>query len=171
VIPKNLNVNFGITEMIRAAGQNPGTSYLQVQRAEAEGEVATRLELPVGTPVIVVERVRTANGRPVVYSTDTFSQSLVGDADLDKGQLLNRSLYEILETDYGLVIEYGIAQVLPCKATRYIAKRLSIPVGSSLLFLRQTDYSPADRPVLHSLEYHLPDAFDFIIVRRGPAKL
>ena len=34
----------------------------------------------------------------------------------------------------------------------------------------QTDYTPHDEPILYSCEYHLPDAFDFIVVRRGPRK-
>ena len=40
-----------------------------------------------------------------------------------------------------------------------------------VLFIVQTDYSAGDEPLLYSCEYHLPDAFDFVVWRRGPAKL
>ena len=30
--------------------------------------------------------------------------------------------------------------------------------------------APTDEPVLYSREYHLPDAFDFMIWRRGPTR-
>ena len=43
--------------------------------------------------------------------------------------------------------------------------------GAMVLYLVQTDYTSADEPLLYSREYHLPDAFDFIIWRRGPARL
>ena len=67
-ILKNLNFNFGITEMINSAGLTSGTSHLAVQTETADEEKAEQLRVPQGTPLITVERVRTADGRPVVYS-------------------------------------------------------------------------------------------------------
>jgi len=69
------------------------------------------------------------------------------------------------------VIEYGVARVLPVSATPQVAQSLQVPVGSVLLCLLQTDYTAGDEPVLYSCEYHLPDAFDFIIMRKGPRKM
>ncbi|NJN44240.1 MAG: UTRA domain-containing protein, partial [Anaerolineae bacterium] len=51
------------------------------------------------------------------------------------------------------------------------AEKLKIPKGTLLLSITQLDYAPGDQPVLYSQEYHLPDAFDFVIWRRGPTKL
>src|SRR6188472_1104220 len=67
-ILKNLNFNFGITEMIESAGLEAGTSHLALTQEIADEEKAEQLRVSVGTPLITVERVRTANGRPVVYS-------------------------------------------------------------------------------------------------------
>src|SRR5262245_51547167 len=71
-ILKNLNFNFGITEMIESAGFQPGTSLLEIKKENANAEQAEQLRVPVGTHLITVERVRTADGRPVVYSLDTI---------------------------------------------------------------------------------------------------
>src|SRR5919199_1987218 len=70
-ILKNLNVNYGITEMIQLAGLHPGTSHIAVHHDEADEESASQLAIPVHSPVITLERVRTANDKPVVYSLDT----------------------------------------------------------------------------------------------------
>src|ERR1044072_6318178 len=71
-IIKNLNFNFGITEMIESAGLKPGTSDLSFRKDTADEEKAKQLAVPVGSPLITFERGRTANGRPVGFSLDTM---------------------------------------------------------------------------------------------------
>src|ERR1044071_2758103 len=66
-IIKNLNFNFGLTEMIESAGLKPGTSNLSFRKETADEEKAKQLAVSVGTALITFERIRTANGRPVVY--------------------------------------------------------------------------------------------------------
>ena len=170
-ILKNLNLNFGITEMIESAGLKPGTTHLTIQHEAAADEIADQLRIPIGAPLLTVERVRTANGRPVVYSFDTLAESLLRGANFNSNRLLTESIYNILQTELGQTIEYGIARILPAIAPDPIAKKLDLPRGAMVLYIAQTDYSPADEPLLYSQEYHLPDAFDFIIWRRGPTKL
>src|ERR1043165_3592936 len=170
-ILKNLNFNFGITEMIESAGLKSGTSHLAVQRETADEEKAEQLHVPVGTPLITIERVRTADGRPVVYSLDTFTESLIQRAEFDPQLLLTESIYNILQTSLGEVIEYGIARLLPVAAPRHVAEKLGLPPEALTLYIVQTDYSSGDEPLVYSCEYHLPDAFDFMVWRRGPTRL
>jgi GntR family transcriptional regulator len=170
-ILKNLNLNFGITEMIESAGLTPGTSFLTVRHEAADAESAAQLDVSPGTPLVTIERVRTADGRPVVYSLDTFAETLVRGRDFDPNRLLKGSLYQILQTELGQVIEYGITRILAAKANALVAEKLNLPEDSVVLYIVQTDYSPSDEPVLYSREYHLPDAFDFVVWRKGPTKL
>ena len=170
-ILKNLNFNFGITEMIESAGLTSGTSHLAIQSEVADQEAAEQLRVAVGTPLLTVERVRTADGRPVVYSLDTLPASVLQQAEFDPQLLLTQSMYTILQTSLGQVIDYGIARLMPVIAPAFVAEKLSLPPNALALYVVQTDYSPNDEPLVYSREYHLPDAFDFIIWRRGPTKL
>jgi GntR family transcriptional regulator len=77
----------------------------------------------------------------------------------------------MLQSSLGKVIEYGIARLLPVAAPDYVAEKLALPPNSLTLYIVQTDYSPDDEPLVYSQEYHLPDAFDFIVWRRGPTKI
>lgn len=170
-ILKNLNFNFGITEMIESAGLTPGTSYFAVKKEVADSEKAEHLEVAEGTPLITIERVRTANGRPVVYSLDTLAESLLQRAGFDPQVLINESIYSILQRSLGNVIEYGVAQLLPVSAPRHVTEKLQLPADAITLYLVQTDYNASDEPLIYSCEYHLPDAFDFMVWRRGPTRL
>ena len=170
-ILKNLNFNFGITEMIESAGLKSGASHLAIQKESADEEKAEQLHVQLGTPLITVERVRTADGRPVVYSLDTLTEALIQRADFDPQLLRTESIYSILQTSLGEVIEYGIARLLPVVAPRHVAEKLQLTPNALTLYIVQTDYSSGDKPLVYSCEYHLPDAFDFIVWRRGPTRL
>lgn len=170
-ILQNLNVNYGITEMIQLAGLTPGTDHLAVHQTPADEEVASQLNVPPGSSTVTLERVRTADGKPVVYSLDTFAESILHGAAFDTHRLLSESVYKILESEFGHSIDYGVTRILPALAPAPIAEHLKLAPGSLLLYLVQIDYSPRDEPILYSQEYHLPDAFDFMIWRRGPNKL
>lgn len=171
-ILQNLNFNFGTTEMIRSAGMTPGTALATVRVTAAAEDVANALHLPAGAPVVALERLRTADRKPVVYSWDYSPAALVGALEADLFQAAEEvSLYELLRNAYGLGIEYGVARLLPVSAPPPVAEHLQVPAGSVLLCLLQTDYAANDEPVLFSCEYHLPDAFDFIVMRKGPRRL
>jgi GntR family transcriptional regulator len=170
-ILKNLNFNFGITEMIESAGLTSGTSHLAIQSEPADQEQAEQLRVSLGTPLVTVERVRTADGRPVVYSLDTLPESVLQRAEFDPQLLLTQSIYNVLQTSLGKVIEYGIARLLPVTAPDHVAEKLDLAPNALTLYIVQTDYSPNDEPLVYSREYHLPDAFDFLVWRRGPTRL
>jgi DNA-binding GntR family transcriptional regulator len=61
-----------------------------------------------------------------------------------------------------------VAKITPVIATRDLATKLKIRPGNPLLRIAQTDYSINEKPILFSIEYHLPDAFVFLVNRKGP---
>jgi len=171
-ILNNLSLNFGATEMIISAGMTPGTSRLAVNAEPADELTAEALGLEAGAPVVTIERVRTADGRPVVYSVDALPQALINDVDeLQREAEQEPSLYAAMSKQLRLTVAYGVARILPVIAPADIAAKLRVPVGSPLLYILQTDFSAADEAILYSREYHLPDAFDFMLLRRGPVRL
>ena len=157
--------------MIESAGLKSGTSHLAIQKEAADEEKAEQLHVPVGTPLVTIERVRTADRRPVVYSLDTFTEALIQRAEFDPQLLLAESIYSILQTSLGQMIEYGIARLLPVTAPQHVVEKLQLPPNALALYIVQTDYTAGDEPLIYSCEYHLPDAFDFVVWRRGPTRL
>jgi GntR family transcriptional regulator len=142
-----------------------------VRHEIADGEVAAQLHLALESQIVLIERVRTADARPVVYSLDMLPASILREVDFDLDRLTEESLYQVLQNQLGYVIDYGIAWIRPALATTAIAEKLGLPNDALLLCIAQTDYSAANQPLVYSREYHLPDAFDFMVWRRGPARL
>jgi GntR family transcriptional regulator len=164
----NLDINFGVTEAIRSAGMRPGTVDVKVRISPASDDEADALDVSVGDPVVVVDRVRTADERRVVFSRDIVAQSLLGQDAL--GAIGDGSVYELLEANAQVAIQHGVVSIEPIAADLAMARKLKIPAGSLLLYLRQIDYDRSGDPILLSHEYHLGDAFEFTVVRRGPGR-
>lgn len=166
----NLDANFGVTDAIRGSGMEPGTAHGTVRIEAASEDEAERLDLEPGEDVIVVDRVRTADGQPVVLSRDILSARLTGeDGDMLR-RLEQTSVYEVLERDLGVVIHHGLATFRPTRADGHLASQLDVPRGTLLLYIRQVDFDVAGLPVVSSHEHHLSDAFEFSVVRRGPGR-
>jgi GntR family transcriptional regulator len=166
----SLDVNFGVTDAIRAAGMTAGIAQARHWVEPAPAGEAALLELEPGQDVLVIERVRTAEGKPVVLSRDLVPNRLVGGNDAAVQGMLERSIYDVLERDLGIVISHGVARFRPVRAGHAVAARLGVPRGELLLYLWQVDYAEEGMPVVSSHEFHLADAFDFTVVRRGPGR-
>jgi GntR family transcriptional regulator len=166
----SLDVNFGVTDAIRAAGMTAGIAHRRHWVEPASPGEAALLELEPGQDVLVIERVRTAEGKPVVLSRDLFPSRLVAGHPQAVEAMLERSIYDVLERDLGIVIHHGVARFRPVRADYSVAGRLGVPRGELLLYLWQVDYAQDGTPVISSHEFHLADAFDFTVVRRGPGR-
>jgi GntR family transcriptional regulator len=162
----NLDVNFGVTDAIRAAGREPGTAEISIMTEPVSSDEARLLDLTPGDPVIVAERVRTADGERVVISRDVVSAArLPSRAALSIG---DGSIYDVLEREAGVILHHGVVTLEPEVADRHVAKRLGVKPGALLLYLRQVDFDRSGEPVILSHEHHLAEEFEFTVVRRGP---
>ncbi len=167
-IVKDLSLNFGITEMISQAGFTPGASHEEIRIEKAAGIIAECLEVPEGTAIVVLDRVRLANDTPVVWSLDMVPFELIKDRQVDLADIKTQSYYEFLEKFNHIRIVQGRAKIRPVLAMREVAVKLKIRPNDLLLLFTQVDYSEYQRPVIYSIEYHLPDMFSFVINRKGP---
>lgn len=164
-VKNDLSRNFGVGAMIAATGLAPGTAEETCQLEPAPPAVAAALDVAVGTPLTALRRVRTADGRPVVVSTDWCRAEHLGPEELrDRGA---GSVYSAL-TEKGLAVDHGVATLTPENADAGIALSLDVARGALILTIDQVDSTGEGVPVLVSREHHLADAFSFTVVRQGP---
>src|SRR5215510_9494521 len=88
------------TEDMRARGMTPGSVVRSQAVVPASEVVARHLALVPGSPVVHLERVRTADGEPMALErTHLPAHRLPGLEDAD---LTDASLYELLERRWGV---------------------------------------------------------------------
>lgn len=172
LLRNDINSNFGVTHLIEAAGWRPGTRDMQVREEQANGRVLELLSLPPGSRVLIIERTRTADDRPLVCATDILPLNLLEERGVDTTAALNflrtsESLYRAVAS-MGVVIHHGLAELRPAVATQELAARLKVPLDALLLHIEQVDYTSHGQPILLSHEYHVADAFSVTVYRQGP---
>jgi GntR family transcriptional regulator len=167
VMRNDLSRNFGVSSMIAAMGLEPGTVDERCGLQPAPAPVAEALEVDAGEPVTALARVRTADGRRVVYSIDWCRRDVLSPERMH--ELGEGSVYEALAA-LGMPVHHGVATISPEMASGDVAERLDVPRGSLLLTLFQVDSTADGRVVLVSEEHHLADAFEVTVYRRGPGE-
>jgi GntR family transcriptional regulator len=170
LLRSSLDTNLSATELIRAHGMVPGTRDLRLARQEATAHEAERLGITAGDPVVVLERVRSADGRPVVFTRDVFPSSIFAAVGVDPGELRqdNLSVYRFMAERLGLSVVDGTAWVRPDIATGPLATRLEVAAGALIFVIEQVDRDAAERRLLLTWEHYAADAFEFVIHRRNP---
>jgi GntR family transcriptional regulator len=157
-----LDLTVSYTAMIREAGMQPGEQLLGADVRHPDADEARRLGLGPAEQVISVERIRTADGRPVIYSLDRIPQQLLADV----AEPLDRSLYATLEAA-GAGVRTATAALRPVVADERLAALLKVRVGSPIQRIDQIDFDAAGRPVMLSAEWHVPDIFELHVNRRA----
>jgi DNA-binding GntR family transcriptional regulator len=157
----SLDTNFSYTEYLESSG-------IKVSKKVLDAEVVSELDLPPHADVVAIRRVRIAGKKPAIFSIDSLPADIV-DAKTDL-RAFSGSLYKLLSSR-GHDIDHARAVVTPTLATAEQASILDVPKGTPLQHLKQIDYSTAGRPVMRSLEWHVPSVIELRVYRRGPGPM
>jgi DNA-binding GntR family transcriptional regulator len=129
-------------DLIRA-GQQPATKVLRNEVAVASESVAAALELPEGSLVICLERIRFADGEPIALMHNFLPAALVR---LNDEALESHGLYEILRAA-GIALTSATQRMSARNALAAEARLLDEPRGAALLTMERTVLDDRDRPV------------------------
>ncbi len=158
----SLDITLSYSKMITDAGMTPAIQVMSLETRRANDEEAEKLALETGEVVRVLERLRSADDRPVIYSIDVMPDHLVA-AIADKRY--ERSLYDVLKKAGHQVVS-GSAVLSPVIADEHLALVLDVEVGSALQRITEVDYTRKGEPTLYSLEWHVPGVFELRVNRR-----
>jgi GntR family transcriptional regulator len=158
-----LETTVSYTGMIRDSGHEPSETIVSKRVREPAEVERDMLGLAQGERLIEMERVRLADGRPVIYSRDRLPIALLGEPS---DEALGSSLYKIL-AEAGHPVASASAQLTPTVADARLARLLEVKRGTPLLHIDQVDYDERGRTVMLSSEWHVADVFELIVNRRA----
>lgn len=151
-----------VTDMIVNAGMEPGTIFLSSSIVTASEEDARRLQCEKDAELMMIERVRTANGEPVVYCVDKIPATLF-PTHFDASQ---ESLFTFFDEKAGYAVAYAVADIKPYGWHEKVSPILECDPETALLALKQLHYTENDTPVLYSMNYFRADKFSFHVLRK-----
>ena len=162
-MPHGLDSTLSYLAMIESAGARAGMRILHASFEECCADDAP-LQLNPGDNVLAVERVRTADDQPVIYSLDRIPARVLR-AGLDL-QDMDPSLFALLRSS-GHAADHATATLRAVVSTSHTAKVLGVRRGKPLLYIEEVDYGRDGTPVMLSREWHLSEAFDVRINRKA----
>jgi GntR family transcriptional regulator len=158
-IEQHLNRLTGFTDEMAERGQQPGARLLRLERFPATFAVAHSLRRRPGEPVIVVQRLRLADGEPLALET----AYLVDDRcyGLLDEPLQSHSLYRLLSEKYGIVPTRAEQQIEAMACPPPEAQLLDVRKGMPMLHMIRVTYDQDDRPFEHTESFYRGDRYVF----------
>ena len=125
----------------------PGARIVSRKVLPADAAEAQFFGVPVGSELICIERVRTADGIPVMLENNTYVYE--DNAFLAKADLTDQSIFEVVRERTGR----GPALTEPCTleiacASPEVARLLSVPTGEPLFYMEAYFYDEQQRPFI-----------------------
>lgn len=155
------------TEDMLARGLRPGARDLDRRTVPASGQLARALGVPPGADVHCVERLRTADGEPMAVERSHISAAVAPDL-LDQ-RLSDRSLYQVLEERYGVVLDSGEQTIEAGIADARDAGLLHLRPGSAVLLLQRRSQA-AGIPVEFAISTYRADRYQLRTVLEIPRR-
>ncbi len=147
------------TQDMQTRGQKPGSQILHLGAEPASPPVARALKLQAGQPVIVLQRLRLADGEPMALEV----AHLLADrcAPLLHADLGAGSLYTYLSQNLNLIPSRALQalEAIGCPAAE--ARWLGVSKGAPVLHIHRTTFDQFDQPFEQVDSFYRGDRYIF----------
>lgn len=151
-----------VTYMIEQSGKAAGSQYLSTEIVEATDEDKAKFSPKTINKLAKIERVRTADGDPVVFCIDKIPDNLIPVERVHEED----SIFGILENHANKRIAYAVTYIEPISYHERIYTILNCLPDQPILLLKQVHYTSDDEAVLYSANYFRSDVFSFHVLRK-----
>ena len=133
------------TEEMHRKGLTPSSKVLCFKKIPANRNLSTKLNIPIGSEVVVLERIRYGNSQPFNLGISFLPFSLC--PTIFEYDFNHESLHQVLKSAYGLDLVMSHESFEPVLPTEEEAKILEIPVCSPLLLMEGITFAADGRLV------------------------
>jgi GntR family transcriptional regulator len=158
---------FPFTRAMQRKGYKTGTRVIQFEKSLCNPAAARELNLESSPFVYFIQRLRLVNEEPVVLE-NTFIPAEIFP-EMDQFDLSARSLYEVMETEYGSQVAQARQSLESVAATEFEAGLLGLAKGAPLMLERRLTFDQLGRRVEFSKDLFRGDRFRFT-TERTPAE-
>lgn len=153
---KLISFTFGM----QRRGYQPGAKIVRFIKKPVEAALAAQLKLRVSALVYDLHRLRLINGEPVML--ERYVIPVARFPKLETHDLEHRSMYKVMEEEYGVLVRQAHQSLEPVIAEKYEAKLLSVKRGAPLMLERRVSFDQNDQPVESGSDLYRGDRFRFV---------
>ncbi|MBV8680482.1 MAG: UTRA domain-containing protein [Aquitalea sp.] len=154
-------------QMVVQQQRRVDTRVLSASSMVATPELSQRLELPALARLLQIRRLRSLDGRVVLYVEHYLKpECFPGIMQED----LSQSLTELYQTRYGLHYRRSRFDIMPTAARGEVAQALMLADGSPILQIARVNYDQQQRIIDCDIEYWRHDAIRLSVDSQLPAE-
>jgi GntR family transcriptional regulator len=141
-------------------GYKPGARVVALEQHPASAAIAVKLRVPVSSRLYLVRRVRLINREPALL--ETFWMPVRRFPRFERFDITKRSVYEIMESEYGVKVSRARQSLEPTVASEYEARLLGVEAGAPLMLEERLAFDARGRPVEYGKDLYRGDRFRFV---------
>jgi GntR family transcriptional regulator len=159
-IDRQMDVVFRFTHGMQKRGYTPGALLISVEQIALDAAAARQLAVSPSTSAYRIRRLRTLNQEPVLL--EDYTIPLARFPGLERFDLEQRSIYEVMESEYGSAIVRARQSFEPVVASEFEAGLLHVRPGAPLMLEKRLSYNQDNQPVEYGQDRYRGDRFRFI---------
>jgi len=144
---------------LNRAGKKPTTEVLSFEMVDAEEDVAAGLEIPEGTSVLELVRLRSAGGEPIAKMTNYLPERLVR---FDADDLADHGLYDLIRRQ-GISLHSATQTLGARTATAAESRLLQESRGGALITAIRITYDDHGQAVEYGSHIYAASRYTFEI--------
>lgn len=149
------------SEEIRSRGGRPRSTLLSFQTIAPSDTLRDQLSLPVGEPVFRIERIRFSDATPLALEVVHIPCYLC--RGLDRFDLARRSLYSVLESEFGLRLARSLETISAALPSSRDRRLLELRPGTALLVVDRRTYTASGTPVEAAATTYRGDLYQAVV--------
>lgn len=160
----NLAGMYSFTEESKALGKVPTSKVVSINTEKPDHDIQEKLRLKQDELVIVMERIRLADGVPMIAETtylpyDTFP-------GLENINFEENSLYDVMFSKYHVAIKDAFDEFNATIISKEQSQLLGVDPGSAVLQVRRTTHSTENEIIEYTDSIVRSDKFSYRTVHR-----
>lgn len=140
----------GFNAQVLEQGQSPRQDITEVATVSAPADIAQKLDLDEGSPVVVRRRVFNANDVPVALTDSYYPAGLAQGTAIEQPARIKGGVHALIEDENG-PIRRAIARseddLVARMPTPDEARKLGLPPGMPVIRILRTVYDAGNRPL------------------------
>ncbi len=163
-IDQKITALSSFTDSMHQTGLPVGVEVLRLERQRPPQGIATKLGLSGHDMVVALQRRCSLEGEPITLLRSWLPAAMF--PNLEGHRLEDRSLYHLLEAEYGCMLRRAESYIEVCPADEEGSALLSVGLGTPLIRVESVTYEQHDRVVEYAEVLYRADRYRFFIESR-----
>ncbi|MCI6041310.1 MAG: GntR family transcriptional regulator [Clostridiales bacterium] len=149
------------SEDMERLGHRPGSRIIAFKSFQADAQIAEKLHIAQGDPILMLKRLRIADEERMSIETTYLNAKLVTGIEMDDSDSF--SLYHYLKHTLQIPLVRAVQTIQSTLITGKNAHLLQVPENMLGLLIERVTYTEHDIPVEYVISQYRGDLYKFVI--------